>query len=249
MPMKAYAFIPARYGSTRFPGKPLASIAGKPMIQHVYDRACSCPELSGVYVATDDQRIMECVREFEGRAIMTGQTHLSGTDRICEAAEKMGLGDEDVIVNIQGDQPMFDPTVIRDLVLPFMTDDTLPMATLMWRIRDEASARNPNHVKVVTDRQGFAIYFSRHPIPYLRDAGSQAPLYKHLGFYAFRMAFLIKFTRLPEGRLEAAEKLEQLRALEHGFRIKVVETPFNSLEVDVPEDVPGVEKALEGYEA
>ena len=123
------------------------------------------------------------------------------------------------------------------------------MATLMWRIRDEESARNPNHVKVVTDQQGFAIYFSRHPIPYLRDSGSQAPLYKHLGFYAFRMAFLIKFTRLPEGRLEAAEKLEQLRALEYGYTIRVVLTDHDSIEVDTPEDIERVEELLQQLES
>jgi 3-deoxy-manno-octulosonate cytidylyltransferase (CMP-KDO synthetase) len=242
--MKIFAFIPARYQSTRFPGKPLALIGEKPMIQHVYERAMSCPEISEVFVATDDKRISACVIEFGGKVVMTAQTHRSGTDRICEAATKIGLNTEDLIVNIQGDQPIFHPSIVSLLIKPFVEERSVPMTTVKWKITDPDDIRNPNHVKVVTDRQGFALYFSRYPLPFFRDGESRQVHYKHLGFYGFRMEFLLKFTRLSQGVLEAAEKLEQLRALEHGFKIKVVETPFNSIEVDVPEDVEKVEEIL-----
>ena len=243
--MKIFAFIPARYQSTRFPGKPLALIAGKPMIQHVYERSVLCPELSEVYVATDDERISECVRGFGGKVVMTKKDHQSGTDRISEAALKTGVGKQDIIVNIQGDQPLFDPSVITLLIKPLVEDGSIPMSTLKWKMIDDNHGRNPNHVKVVTDNQGFALYFSRCPIPYFRD-NEPGRHYKHLGFYGYRMEFLTRFTGLSQGKLECAEKLEQLRALEHGFRIKVVETPFNSVEVDVPEDIETVEKILQG---
>lgn len=242
--MKTFALIPARYHSTRFPGKPLAPIAGKPMIQHVYERADACPEISEVCVATDDKRISACVLEFGGKAVMTGAAHRSGTDRICEAAEKMGVTKQDLVVNIQGDQPLFHPSTVSRLVTPLVEDRSIPMTTLKWKIVDEADSENPNHVKVVTDKEDFALYFSRYPLPYSRDKTSKQTYYKHLGFYGFQMEFLLQFTRLPEGDLEAAEKLEQLRAIEHGFRIKVVETPFNSIEVDVPEDIKKVEEIL-----
>jgi 3-deoxy-manno-octulosonate cytidylyltransferase (CMP-KDO synthetase) len=243
--MKIFAFIPARFQSTRFPGKPMARIAEKPMIQHVFERAVSCSELSGVYVATDDERISTCVKGFGGKAVMTKESHHSGTDRIAEAALIMGLENEDVIVNVQGDQPIFDPSIISKLVKPLAEDSSITMATLKRRITDERDIQNPNHVKVTTDKHGFALYFSRYPIPYYRDTESFGIHYKHLGFYAYRMEFLIHFTRLSEGELESAEKLEQLRALEHGFKIKVVETSFDSIEVDVPEDVKKVEEFLQ----
>lgn len=242
--MKIFGFIPARYQSTRFPGKPLARIAGKPMIQHVYERSVSCPELSEVWVATDDERISDCVNEFGGRAVMTEEAHRCGTDRIREAAIKMGLAKEDLVINIQGDQPAFHSSVISQLVKPLVEDRSIPMTTLKWKIQDEGDIENPNHVKVVTDRQGFALYFSRSPIPFFREGKSGKAYYKHLGFYGFRMEFLIQFTLLPEGVLESAEKLEQLRALEHGFKIKVLEAPFDSIEVDVPEDIRKVEEIL-----
>ncbi|RLC27423.1 MAG: 3-deoxy-manno-octulosonate cytidylyltransferase [Deltaproteobacteria bacterium] len=241
---RVYAFIPARYRSTRFPGKPLASIAGKPMIRHVYERAALCPEFSGVFVATDDERISDCVKEFGGRVVMTGREHPSGTDRICEAALKTGLAEEDIVINIQGDQPLFDPSVVSRLVAPLEADASLHMSTLKYRLTDPKDILNPNHVKVVTDLQGTAIYFSRCPIPYFRDVLPEGGHFKHLGFYGYRMGFLTRFTRLPPGPLESAEKLEQLRALEHGFRIRVVETIVNSIEVDVPEDIHAVEAAL-----
>ncbi len=242
--MQAFAFIPARYQSSRFPGKPLALIAGQPMIQRVYDRASGCAGLSGVFVATDDERILQCVQGFGGQAVMTSGRHRSGTDRICEAAEKAGIPPEDLIVNIQGDQPIFEPAVVGRLLEPLLADPEIPMTTLKCEIREENSLQNPNHVKVVTDRQGLALYFSRSPIPHCREDGRRPRYYKHLGFYGFRMEFLRRFTSLPEGVAEAAEKLEQLRALEHGYRIRVVETEFDSIEVDVPEDVPRVEARL-----
>jgi 3-deoxy-manno-octulosonate cytidylyltransferase (CMP-KDO synthetase) len=244
--MKITAFIPARYGSSRFPGKPLALIAGKPMIQHTYERALSCPELSAVYVATDDDRIADCVRQFGGKALMTSPTHYSGTDRIAEAALKVGLEGEDLVVNIQGDQPSFQPSVVTDLVRPLIEDQDLPMSTLKYRITRTDEIQNPNHVKVVTDTNGFAIYFSRCPIPYCRDGIPDGVHFKHLGFYSFRMAFLIRFTSLSQGVLESLEKLEQLRALEYGYKIKVLETRFDSVEVDVPEDVKAIETILRG---
>ena len=196
-------------------------------------------------MATDDERISTCVKGFGGRAVMTEESHLSGTDRIAEAALIMSLEDEDIVVNIQGDQPIFDPSIISQLVSPFKEDRSIPMTTLKHKITDENDFQNPNHVKVVTDRQGFALYFSRYPIPYFRDTEPLGVHYKHLGFYGFRMGFLTRFTRLSEGVLESAEKLEQLRALEHGFKIKVVETSFDSIEVDVPEDVKKVEEILQ----
>jgi 3-deoxy-manno-octulosonate cytidylyltransferase (CMP-KDO synthetase) len=244
--MKIVAFIPARYQSTRFPGKPLATIWDRPMIQHVYERAVSCTELSEVYVATDDERIAECVRGFHGKVVMTRTDHRSGTDRISEAVEKMKLEPKDIVVNIQGDQPLFQSSIVAQLVKPLVEDDSIPMATLMCKITEESDLHNPNHVKVVTDQEGFAIYFSRYPIPFIRDAGTAQIHYKHLGFYSFRKHFLKRFTDLPEGRLEIAERLEQLRALEHGFRIKVCETGFDSVEVDVPEDVRKVEAMIRG---
>ncbi|MDY6970964.1 MAG: 3-deoxy-manno-octulosonate cytidylyltransferase [Thermodesulfobacteriota bacterium] len=243
--MNIYAFIPARYQSTRFPGKPLARIAGKPMIQHVYERASSCRQLSKVYVATDDERISDCVHEFGGRVVITEKQHRSGTDRICEAAQKAGLAEEDLVVNIQGDQPAFHPSVVTQLIKPLIEDGSINMTTLRYKFTDKSDAQNPNSVKVVTDSQGFALYFSRYPIPFFRDIESKGvAYYKHLGFYGFRMSLLVRFTGLPEGILESAEKLEQLRLLENGFKIKVLESPFDSVEVDVPEDVKNVEEML-----
>lgn len=240
---EAVAIIPSRFGSTRFPGKPLALIAGVPMIRRVYERALRCRCLREVYVATDDDRIYSAVEKFGGRAVMTDPSHRSGTDRVCEAAEVMGLAPDTVVVNIQGDQPAYPPSVIDELVEPFDSDAPPSMTTLMYGIKEYDRARDPNHVKVVTDSLGNALYFSRSPIPYHRD-GAPFHFHKHLGFYAYRVRFLKEFTRLPEGRLEALEKLEQLRALENGFRIRVIETGFDSVEVDVPGDIERVEAHL-----
>jgi len=242
--VKVITFIPSRYDSKRFPGKPLAPIAGKPMIEHVYQRALSCPDVSDVIVATDDERIFQCVEGFGGKSIMTDANHPSGTDRIAEASLKMNLGRDDLIVNVQGDQPIFRPSTISDMLAPLREDPDIPMSTLKYRITDEREIDDPNHVKVVTDKEGFALFFSRSPIPFFRDSRSNQVYYKHLGFYAYRRDFLTKFSSLPVGELESSEKLEQLRALEYGFRIKVVETPFDSIEVDRPADIKRVEKLM-----
>lgn len=242
--MKNVAFIPARYRSTRFEGKPLALIAGRPMIQYVYERATRCQALDEIYVATDDQSIFNCVVGFGGKAIMTDEHHQSGTDRIAEAADTVKLADHDIVVNIQGDQPMFQPTIITELITPLIEDPTLPMSTLMYRIKDDRELHDTNHTKVVVDNNGYALYFSRLTIPFYRDRESRATHYKHLGIYAYRKDFLVTFTKLHYGVLEGAEKLEQLRALEHGYRIRVVETPFDSTEVDTPEDIKIIEERL-----
>jgi 3-deoxy-manno-octulosonate cytidylyltransferase (CMP-KDO synthetase) len=242
--MKIVAFIPARYHSKRFEGKPLALIAGKPMIQHVYQRSKGCPVLDEVYVATDDLKIVKCVNEFGGQAVMTDGRHLSGTDRIAEAAEKVNLADRDIVVNIQGDQPIFQPSIISDLIRPLTEDPKIPMSTLMHEIKEDRELQDINNTKVVVDNNGYALYFSRLPIPFSRDQESRTTHYKHLGIYAYRKEFLVAFTNLSYGLLEGAEKLEQLRALEHGFKIKVVETIFDSIEVDIPEDIEIVEQKL-----
>ena len=244
--MKVIIFIPSRYDSKRFPGKPLALIRGKPMIEHVYLRAMSCPEISDVVVATDDKRILKCVQDFGGKAVITEKKHPTGTDRIAEASAKMNLDSDDVVVNIQGDQPLFNPSAITQLISPLKEDAHIPMSTLKYRITDESEIENPNHVKVVTDGEGFALFFSRSPVPFFRNATSDRIYYKHLGFYAYRKGFLEKFGALPVGDLESSEKLEQLRVLEHGFKIKVVETRFDSIEVDTPDDIKRVEELMAG---
>lgn len=243
--MRITAFIPARYESTRFPGKPLAPIAGKPMIQHVYERACACEGIRDVYVATDDERILREVNRFGGKAVMTGPRHHSGSDRIAEAAGALNLEDDDLIVNIQGDQPLFEPSSVVDLIRPFKTmGSEIPMSTLIYRIRNREEIVDPNIVKVVTDTRGWALYFSRSAIPFYRDPGTGPIFFKHLGFYAQRLRFLKEFAGLSPGRLESAEKLEQLRALENGYRIKVVETAHDSLEIDTPNDIRKAERIL-----
>jgi 3-deoxy-manno-octulosonate cytidylyltransferase (CMP-KDO synthetase) len=241
---KIIAFIPSRYESTRFPGKPLALIAGKPMIQHVYEEAKACPEISEVFVATDDERIAECVRGFKGQTVMTAQNHLSGTDRIAEAAALKGLEDEDLVVNIQGDQPTFEHPCIPYLLKPLLEDTSLPMSTLVFKITDDREVKDSRNVKTVWDKQLFALFFSRAPIPYYRDSGSERIYYKHLGFYAYRGGFLKTFANLPLGEWENAEKLEQLRALEYGYKIRIVESPFDSHEVDTPRDLKIAEEIL-----
>lgn len=242
------AIIPARYHSNRFEGKPLAEIMGKPMVQRVYERAASVELLSRVAVATDDERIADCVRAFGGEVVMTRSDHVSGTDRLAEAAELLNIGEQDVVVNIQGDQPMFDRQVVRQVAQPLIDDPALPMATLIYKIIRETEINDPNHVKTVFDRNGMALYFSRSPIPFQRNPDEPVPptYYKHLGFYAYRKGFLLTFVGLPEGEWERFEKLEQLRALEFGYRIKVVLTEHDSVEVDTPKDLQRVEELLRG---
>lgn len=240
------AIIPARYQSNRFEGKPLALIHGKPMIQHVVERAQGVDLLSQVVVATDDERIARVVEGFGGTSVMTRRDHATGTDRLAEAASLLGLADEDVIVNIQGDQPLFPPEIIEQVARPLIDEPTLPMATLIYKIIRPEEIPDPNHVKTVFDCHGNALYFSRAPIPFQRDPGEGvAPTYyKHLGFYGYRKGFLATFVNLPEGQWERFEKLEQLRALEFGYTIRVVLTDHDSVEVDTPKDLLRVEELL-----
>ena len=242
--MGTTAIIPSRYGSSRFDGKPLADIMGKPMIQHVYERCMKADNIDAVIVATDDERITEAVLSFGGRAVMTTDDNRSGTDRVAETAEHIGLGDDDIIINIQGDQPLISPRCLQEVTAPLMTGADICMTTLAFEIVREEEITNPKDVKVTFDNSGFALYFSRSPIPYDRDGDSGFPVYKHLGVYAYSHRFLKKFKNLTEGRLERVEKLEQLRALEHGYRIKVVITEYDSPEVDYPEDIRRIEDML-----
>jgi 3-deoxy-manno-octulosonate cytidylyltransferase (CMP-KDO synthetase) len=242
--MKVICIIPARYASTRFPGKAIADLLGKPMIQHVYEKVLKARTISFAAVATDDERIVAAVEGFGGLAIMTAATHRSGTDRIAEAVSLLDIEDSDIVVNVQGDQPLFEPSQIDEVARPLLDDPAIPMSTLIYKIVREEEIRHPNAVKVVFDRDHFAIYFSRATIPYVRDKGHEGNYYKHHGIYAYRMEFLKKFTELPEGNLEKLEALEQLRALEHGYRIKVVETPYDSVEVDTPQELERVRSLI-----
>lgn len=242
--MKVIAIIPSRYGSTRFEGKPLAPINGKPMIQHVYEAATRATHIDGVVVATDDQRISDAVALFGGRAIMTSGEHRSGTDRAAEAAQKLGLTLEDIVINIQGDQPMIDPRCLDEVVAPLVSDPALGMSTLAFRIVNPKEYLDPKDVKVVMDERGDALYFSRAPIPFGRDKDEEFDSYKHLGVYAYRRSFLEIFLKLPTGRLEVIEKLEQLRALEFNHRVRVVVTAYDSPEVDLPSDIVRIEELM-----
>ncbi|GIU25898.1 3-deoxy-manno-octulosonate cytidylyltransferase [Shewanella schlegeliana] len=235
--MNVTLLIPARYGSSRFPGKPLAPINGKPMIQHVYERAALAKGLKDIYVATDDERIKDAVEGFGGKVVMTGADAASGTDRIDDAITQLGLADDDLVINLQGDQPLIDPISIEQLVsLCERHPGEFDMATLGVAITDEAQINDPNHVKMVFDNNFNALYFSRATIPFGRD-NSDYPVYKHLGIYAYTRKFVQTFAKLPLGRLEDLEKLEQLRALEYGYKIKVAISAFDSPEVDTPEDI------------
>jgi 3-deoxy-manno-octulosonate cytidylyltransferase (CMP-KDO synthetase) len=243
--MKYIAIIPARYASTRFPGKPLALLGGKTVIQRVYEQATSV--LDEAWVATDDERIQKAVEQFGGRVVMTRADHKSGTDRIEEAAEKIGT-DADVIINIQGDEPFVQPSQINTLMQLFDNADT-QIGTLGKRFEDMAAVNNPNSPKIATDRQGFALYFSRSVIPYVRGAEqaewlSRFPYLKHLGIYAYRREVLHEITQLPQSPLELAESLEQLRWLENGYRIRVGLTDAETVGIDTPEDLQRAETFL-----
>ena len=240
-PLDIVAIIPARFASTRFPGKPLARIDGRTMIEHVYRRAEASRVVSRVIVATDDLRIATTVNEFGGNVRLTKVDHQTGTDRLAEVAA--GL-DCDVVVNVQGDAPLLDPRAIAEAVAPF-TDPAMSMTTLYRRIERPAELNNPNIVKLVLDRGGYAMYFSRAPIPHARDPrGGWPPLYRHIGLYAYRRTTLLVLASLDQTPLERAEALEQLRALEHGIRIKAVETEYDSIGVDTPEDLEQVRRLL-----
>jgi len=241
--MAVVAIIPARYGSTRLPGKPLADIGGKPMIQHVYENAAKAGVLDRVIVATDDRRVEGTVRGFGGEVMMTSKRHKSGTDRLAEVARKLNA---QWLVNVQGDLPFIKAETISRAVRPMLQRRSIPMGTVCSPIYDEQEWRNPNIVKVVKDRNGFAIYFSRALIPYPRNAISQAATgagkekvwgYRHLGLYVYRRDFLLRFARLRPTALELTESLEQLRALYYGYRIFVADADDRSVEVDTPADL------------
>jgi 3-deoxy-manno-octulosonate cytidylyltransferase (CMP-KDO synthetase) len=249
--MKVVAIIPARYGSTRFEGKPLVDILGKPMIQRVYEGVCESKLIEEVIVATDDDRIMEAVQRFGGKGVMTSPDHPTGTDRIAEVAEKMKA---EIIVNAQGDEPLIKGQIIDKAIRPLLTDKTIPMSTLTTKLEDGKDWLNPNVAKVVVDQKGYALYFSRSPIPFIRDLNIERLLsnpsgrkrivlkgvFKHIGVYVFRRKFLLNFSKMSPTPLERLEKLEQLRALENGYRIKVIPVDYEPLHVETPEDLPKV---------
>jgi len=262
-PPQVIAVIPARYDATRLPGKPLADIGGRPMIEHVYRRTASARGVDAVVVATDDERIAAAVRGFGGIAMMTGTAHRTGTDRIAEVAANLPC---EIVLNVQGDEPLIEPEAIEAVIAPLIADPMLEMSTVCVAIVDRSDYANPNVVKVVKDRAGLALYFSRAPIPHVRGgppeggpydrdvpeggpydpavgAGFSRP-YKHLGLYGYRRTFLLKFATLPQTPLERTESLEQLRALEHGYRIHTVETKYDSIGVDTPEDLERVRRQL-----
>lgn len=246
--MKILCVIPARYASTRLPGKPLKDVAGKPMICRVYDRASQAKTLSGVVVATDDERILRAVEDHGGRAMMTAKDHPTGTDRLAEVAE--AYPNVDLIINVQGDEPLIEPSLIDELGRAFDGDAELQMATVMTPMEDETEQKNPNNVKVVTDKNGCALYFSRSLLPYPRnDAGT--PVYKHIGIYAYRRDFLLAYAKMAPTPLERTESLEQLRALENGYKIKCIRTNARFVGVDTPEDLAKVNeiyRQMEGKE-
>ena len=242
VPRKILGVIPARFASTRFPGKVLAQIAAKTMLQHVYERASLCTYLTSVMIATDDDRVYTVARGFGARVRMTRSDHLSGTDR---AAEVASAEDAEIVVNIQGDEPLISPAAIDAAILPLVHQPELVMATLKKRIEDRREITDPNVVKVVTNRSGDAIYFSRCAIPFDRETSGNTPYFKHIGLYVYRRDFLLAYPALPVGPLEFAERLEQLRALENGFRIRVVETEYESLGVDTPEDLERVSRLFD----
>jgi len=239
--MNVAAVIPARIGSTRFPGKPLARICGKPMIQYVYEHAAACAMIHRVVVAADDPKIQQAVQTFGGEVIMTSRAHRTGTDRVAEAARTL---DADIIVNIQGDEPLLPPEAVAEAIRPLLQDTAISMSTLKTAFRPEDDPCDPNSVKVVTDTHGRALYFSRSCIPFRRTPDMCAQPYRHVGLYAFRREFLFTYSALPQTPLEQSESLEQLRALEHGHAIFVAETDYYPLGVDVPDDITRVEAAL-----
>jgi 3-deoxy-manno-octulosonate cytidylyltransferase (CMP-KDO synthetase) len=235
--------IPARWGSVRFPGKPLHPIAGKPLIQHVWERCLQCHRLDQILVATDDSRILDAVTAFAGTAVMTSPLHPTGTDRIAEAARMVPQATH--IINIQGDEPLIDPALIDELAEAMTNDPTLDMATAANPLDPaDPAVGDPNIVKVVTARDGRALYFSRAPVPFFRHAVAGLPVLRHKGIYAYRRAFLERFVTWPPSPLELAESLEQLRALENGASIRVLLTRDTSPGVDTPEQARDVERLL-----
>jgi 3-deoxy-manno-octulosonate cytidylyltransferase (CMP-KDO synthetase) len=243
VPTRILGVIPARFASSRFPGKALAIIAGKPMIQHVFERAGRSRYLTDLVIATDDDRIAAAARTFRAPVRMTRSDHPSGTDRVAEVAS---ADRAELIVNIQGDEPLIDPEAIDAAILAVVGDPSVAMGTLMKRIENPDEVSNPNVVKVVSDLQGRAIYFSRLPVPYVRETGfAQLTRFKHIGLYIYRRDLLLAYPDLPVGPLERSERLEQLRALENGHPIRVVETDYDSLGIDTPEELERVSAMFE----
>ena len=243
--MKFIGIIPARYASTRFPGKPLALLGGKPVIQHVYEKVAAV--LEAAYVATDDERIYDAVKSFGGQAVMTRTDHKSGTDRIEEAIEKIG-GEWDVVVNVQGDEPFVAKSQL-DTICHCFDDPTTQIATLGKPFESMEAVQNPNSPKIVVDNMGFAMYFSRSVIPYVRGKEESSwlthyPFLKHLGIYAYRKDVLRQVNQLPQSSLEIAESLEQLRWLQNGFKIKVGTTDVETVGIDTPQDLERAEEFL-----
>ena len=253
---RVVAVIPARFGSTRFPGKPLVAVAGRPLVAHVIDRCKEANLVGRVIVATDDERIAEAAEAAGAEAALTSPHHPSGTDRVAEVAESLS---SELVVNVQGDEPNIAPQAIDAAIAPLLADPAIPIGTLMVRLTEPSELFNPNVNKVVVDGEGFALYFSRWPIPYRRDqwpdifeegldrAGewvASFAWYKHVGLYVYRREVLLELARLEPTELEEAERLEQLRALAYGYRIRVVETDYDSVGVDTPQDVARLEAIL-----
>ncbi|NQT06692.1 MAG: 3-deoxy-manno-octulosonate cytidylyltransferase [Candidatus Omnitrophica bacterium] len=243
--MNAIGIIPARYGSTRFEGKVLADLMGKPVVQHVYEMAKRAKMLDDLIIATDDDRIMKAVKEFGGKAVLTSVDQPTGTDRLAEVVNPI---DTRIIINIQGDEPFIHQSMIDELVRTMLDDEGINMATVIKKIKDKNEIMDSNVVKAVIDKNGYALYFSRSPIPFERDRQSDC-FYKHLGLYGYTKDFLYTFTNLPKTELEKTESLEQLRALEHGYRIKTIETKLDTVGIDTPEDLEKAKKVLLEREA
>ncbi len=241
--MNTIGVIPARYGSTRFAAKVLADLAGKPMIQHVWERAQKSKLLDHLIIACDDEKVIKVAQGFGAEAVMTSASHKSGTDRIAEAVKNL---DVKIVVNIQGDEPLVHPDMIDGMAKALLQDASCQMATVVKPLDDEKMLDDPNYVKVVLDHKGFALYFSRSRIPFDRDktGKEKIPYFKHFGLYAYRKEFLMNFKNLPPSPLEKAEQLEQLRVLQAGYKIKAVETPFDTIAVDTKDDLNRVEKEL-----
>lgn len=238
--MKFLGVIPSRYASTRLEGKPLKDICGHTMVEWVYKRALKS-KLDGVVVATDDERIVDQVKSFGGNVILTRKDHINGTSRIAEVCET--YTDYDVIVNIQGDEPLIEPDMINSIIDSFIEDNTIPMSTLKYKLTDMAEIENPNAVKVVTDKNDFAIYFSRSVIPYPRNLNMNN-YYKHVGIYGYKRDFVMEYAKMASTSLELSESLEQLRVLENGYKIKVLETPYKIIGVDTQEELERVREYI-----
>lgn len=243
--MDVVGVIPARYSSTRFPGKVLAEINGKPMLQHVWERSKQALLLDDLVIAADDERIIDAAKGFGAKAVLTAKEHISGTDRICEVVNPLEVK---IVINIQGDEPLVHPTMIDMVARALLDDSSVSMATVAKRIDDPPQVNDPHVVKVVVDKNNFALYFSRAAIPHLAENSEVTePLYyKHIGLYGYTKDFLFIYKNIPVSSLEKTERLEQLRVLEEGYRIKVIETKYDTIGVDIPQDLEKVKQYLKG---